>query len=241
MAGKQAALRSPSRLPRDRVPPLEAGDRLTRAEFHRRYTLHPEITKAELIDGVVYMPSPIGIGRHSVPHAHVMTWLTLYSARTPGVLSGSNGSVFLDPGTEVQPDAMLWLDSRLGGQARLTEDDHFDGAPELAVEIAASSASIDMHLKRAAYERNGVQEYVVVLTYDRRVVWLALDGGTYAPLPAEEGILRSRTFPGLWLAPEVLLAGDISAVLTTLESGLASPDHATFRAELAARAEHAVE
>ena len=39
--------------------PLENGDRLTRAEFERRYAAMPRLKKAELIEGIVYVPSPV--------------------------------------------------------------------------------------------------------------------------------------------------------------------------------------
>ena len=47
------------------IPPLESGDRLTRHEFERRYQARPEIKKAELIEGVVYMPSPVRASFHT--------------------------------------------------------------------------------------------------------------------------------------------------------------------------------
>ncbi|NOZ72489.1 MAG: Uma2 family endonuclease, partial [Chloroflexi bacterium] len=122
-------------------PPLSPGDQLTRAEFERRYRAHPEIKKAELIEGVVYMPSPIRFFSHSQPHGHMMGWLTLYCAHTPGVMVGDNASVRLDYENEVQPDALLRLDEALGGKSRVTEDDYLAGPPELVMEIAASSAA----------------------------------------------------------------------------------------------------
>ena len=42
-----------------RILPLEHGDHLTREEFERRYEAMPHVRKAELIEGVVYMPSPV--------------------------------------------------------------------------------------------------------------------------------------------------------------------------------------
>src|SRR5580692_489598 len=51
------------------TPPLENGDRLTRAEFERRYDAMPRLKKAELIEGEVYMPSPVRHGQHSYPHS----------------------------------------------------------------------------------------------------------------------------------------------------------------------------
>src|SRR5437763_6954003 len=77
-------------------PPLENGDRLTREEFERRYDAMPDLKKAELIEGVVFMPSPVRIRRHSGPHADIGTWAGIYRAHTPGVGIGDNGSVRLD-------------------------------------------------------------------------------------------------------------------------------------------------
>src|SRR5687767_3807380 len=61
-------------------PPLNSGDHLSRAEFERRYQAHPEIKKAELIEGVVYLPSPVRHDQHGHPHFNIITWLGLYCA-----------------------------------------------------------------------------------------------------------------------------------------------------------------
>ena len=210
-------------------PPLSPGDRLTRAEFERRYEAHPEIKKAELLDGVVYMPSPARFRQHSSPHLFINAWLAAYIASTPGVSGGDNASVRLDYENEVQPDALLRLDERLGGRSRVTEDDYLAGPPELVVEIAASSAAYDMHIKRRVYARSGVQEYIAVQMYERRVDWFALREGVYETLASdEEGVIRSEIFPGLWLKPDALLAGDVKMLLDVLQVGLDSAEHAAF-------------
>jgi Uma2 family endonuclease len=218
------------------APPLEAGDRLTRAEFHRRYRLHPEIKKADPIDGMVYMPSPERYRQHDQPQSQVVTWLGVYTAATPGVRTGVSPTVFLGPDDEVQPDALLFFDPAYGGQLRRTRDDYLAGAPELVVEVAASSASYDLHVKLRAYLRAGVKEYLVVVTYDPQVRWLRSDGGAFRQLePDGDGVVRSEAFPGLWLQPGALLAGDLTAVLATVSAGLEREDHARFAAELARR------
>ncbi len=210
-------------------PPLCPGDRLTRAEFERRYRAHPEIKKAELIEGVVYMPSPTHFHQHGVPHFIINTWLGVYVAHTPGVVGGDNATVRLDYENEVQPDALLRLHEHVGGRSRVTEDDFLEGPPELIVEIAASSASYDLHIKRRVYARVGVLEYVALQMYERRVDWFVLREGVYDTLsPDEEGILRSEVFPGLWLDVHALLEGDIKRVLDVLHRGLRSPEHAAF-------------
>jgi len=220
------------------TPPLEAGDRLSRAEFERRYEAHPEIKKAELIEGVVYVTSPVRIEQHSRPHSDIVTWLGVYRAATPGVNGGDNGTVLLDPENEVQPDAFLRLEEAHGGGARLTEDDYLEGPPELVVEISASSASYDLHDKRRAYQRNGVQEYLTVQMYDRRMDWLVLREGVYQALMAdEEGVLRSEVFPGLWLRPAAFWERDLAGMLTTLQQGIESPAHVEFVRRLQASSE----
>jgi len=209
--------------------PLQTGDRLSRAEFQRRYRAHPEIKKAELVDGVVYIISPVHFKQHGVPHASLVTWLGTYCAATPGILGGDNATVRLDYENEVQPDALLRLEPVHGGQSRITEDDYLQGPPELIVEIAASSAAYDLHDKRRVYARNGVQEYLVVQMYERRIDWFALREGVYETLtPDESGVLHSQIFPGLWLQPSAFWAGDLATMLSTLQRGLDSPEHATF-------------
>ncbi len=211
------------------IPPLEPGDRLTRREFERRYEAMPHIKKAELIEGVVHMSSPVRFKSHSLPHSHIMGWMTVYCASTPNVIPGDNASVMLDPDNEVQPDALLRLDENNGGQSFINEKDYVSGAPELIVEISASSASYDMHDKFNIYRRNGVQEYIVWQIYDERLDWFVLEEGAYIPLlPDEDDIIRSQVFPGLWLSASTLLAGDMKSVLETLQQGLATEEHAEF-------------
>ncbi len=153
--------------------PLNSGDRLSRAEFERCYQAHPEIRKAELIEGVVYVSSPIHAKHHAGPHFDVITWLGVYRAATPGLIGSDNATVRLDLENEPQPDVSLRLQPALGGRVRVTADDYLEGPPELIVEIAASSASYDLHDKRRVYARNGVPEYLVAQTHEKRIDWFA--------------------------------------------------------------------
>ena len=195
---------------------LETGDNLTREEFHRRYLARPDIKKAELIDGVVYVPSPVRFDRHSQPHFVVVGWLAMYVALTPGVQpGGDNSTVFLEGGHEVQPDAFLWRPE--AGGAYLSEDGYLIGAPQLIVEVAASSVSYDLHQKKDAYRRNGVPEYIVWRVEDRAIDWFRLQDGQYVLVePDANGVIESTQFPGLRLHVESMLAGDLSAVLAHL-------------------------
>jgi len=219
-------------------PPLRDGDALTREEFERRYDAMPDVKKAELIEGVVHMPSPVHWHGHASPHVHASTWLGTYEAATPGVQAGDNGTIRLAMESMPQPDNALIVLPTHGGRATISEDDFLMGGPELAVEVAAASAWMDRGAKLRLYRDNGVQEYLIWLVLQGRVEWLALDAGQYAPVPpGPDGVLRSRVFPGLWLDGDALARRDLGRVLAVLGQGLASPGHAAFVAELAARAE----
>jgi Uma2 family endonuclease len=214
---------------------LESGDRLTRAEFERRYDAMPELKKAELIEGVVYVGSPVRLKAHGAPHGLVVTWLGVFTAATPGVRFADNTTVRLDLDNEPQPDALLCIEPAAGGRARETEDDYLEGPPELVVEVAASSASLDRHAKLHVYRRNGVQEYLIWQVLDRRVEWFALEEGIYVPLtPDERGVIHSRVFPGLRLDMHAMEAGDLARVLAEQQTALGSDTHRAFIAHLVA-------
>jgi Uma2 family endonuclease len=208
------------------IPLLENGDRLSRYEFERRYTAMPYqkagINKAELIEGIVYMASPLRIRSHAQPHSQIMTWLGLYQSNTPTLMMGIEPTVRLDLDNEFQPHAVMFIPGR---GASITDDDYIVGAPELVIEIAASTVSIDLHEKKAAYRRNGVQEYIVLRTLDREIDWFSLQDGEYIRLEIDEkGVIKSRIFTGLWLAVESMLSGSMADVLAILQMGLNSID-----------------
>jgi hypothetical protein len=219
--------------PRPSTPPLETGDRLTRAEFERRYDAMPDLKKAELIEGVVYVPSPTRFHRHGRPHVHLLAWLGLYEAGTPGVLAGGDATTRLDLDNEPQPDGLLMIDPARGGQAQISADDYVTRGPELVAEVSASSASIDLNAKLDVYRRNGVREYIVWRVLDQEVDWFVLRDDQYQRLtPDGQGVVRSEVFPGLWLDVPALLRADLPAVFTTLQRGLGSPEHADFVSKL---------
>jgi Uma2 family endonuclease len=215
------------------IPPLENGDRLTRYEFERRYNAMPHLKRAELIERVVYMAAALRFRSHGQPHASLMTWLGNYTVATPGVALGDAPTVRLDLDNEPQPDAVLLIESQSGGRSRVSEDDYIEGVPELVVEIAASSAAIDLGDKKRAYRRNGIPEYIVWQVFDRKVDWFCWQEGEYISLPVDaDGTIRSRVFPGLWLAVEDLLAGNMVRVLAVLQAGLAAAEHDKFVQQL---------
>jgi Uma2 family endonuclease len=213
-------------------PLLENGDRLSREEFERRYERMPHVKKAELIEGAVYMPSPVRARQHSIPHSHLAGWLVVYASETPDVEAGDNSTVRLDLDNEPQPDLVLFKSAARGGQARISDDDYIEGAPELVAEIVSSSRGYDLHQKKTAYRRNGVQEYLAWITGEQRVVWWELKGGEYQEIPpAADGLLKSGVFPGLWLDAAALLRGDMKSALAALRHGLESAEHQVFAAQ----------
>ncbi len=227
-----------------KIPPLRNGDHLNADEFLRRYEAMPYLKKAELIEGVVYIPSPddplsvqgglpisspVSIENQSAPHFDLIGWLAFYRSATLGTLGGDNGTIRLDQRNIPQPDALLLIRESHGGQSRIGDDDYLQGAPELVAEVAYSSVSKDLHEKAEIYRRNGAREYVVWRVEDRAIDWLILREGRYERLaPAEDGILRSEIFPGLWLDAEALLRGDLAAVFGAVQRGLATPEHPAF-------------
>lgn len=229
----QLRSKTPPKIEDRTVPRLENGDRLTQPEFHRRYLAMPEDCHAELVEGIVYMASPLRRHAHGKPHFAIIGWLAQYSAATPLTDGGDNCSLFLDLGNEVQPDVFLRISEQAGGSCFPTQDDYMAGAPELVIEIAASSANYDLHQKKEAYRRNGVQEYAVWRTQDVAFDWWKLEQGDYVPLmPDAEGCLHSEVFPGLVLDVPALLGERLADVLKSGGRGIGSPEHTAFLAKL---------
>jgi Uma2 family endonuclease len=218
------------------VPPLEAGDRLTRDEFERRYDAMPNLKKAELIEGIVFMGSPVKIAGHGRPHSVIGGLLSLYFMSTPGTDCGDNGTMQLDLDNEPQPDCFLRIEEACGGQSSISPDDYLSGGPELVVEVASSSASYDLHAKQKIYRRHGVREYIVWRTRDKKIDWFELKKGWYVSVePEANGVIESRVFPGLRLAVTALAQGDYATALRELQTGLGSGEHQAFIAALAKR------
>ncbi len=213
------------------IPPLESGDHLSRAEFERRYGAMPNLKKAELVEGVVYVGSPLRVRSHGEPHSNLMGWLWNYKISVPGLVLADNPTVRMDPNNEPQPDIVLFVPGqqavisvRISGTESL--DDYIEGSPELIVEIAASSASLDLYEKKEVYRRNQVREYIV---WRRALDWFTLQAGSYASLePDGNGILKCPTFPGLWLDRQALLGQQMTQVLEGVHKGIQSPAHAEF-------------
>lgn len=211
---------------------LHNGDRMTRVEFHRAYLATPKHFKAELIKGIVYVASPVS-RRHGRPHFLLNYVVGLYESHTPGVEALDNVTIFLDDDSEPQPDLSLRVRPDSGGQSQTTTDgDYVVGAPELVLEVAHSSKSIDLHVKRDEYARCGVKEYVVWIVKDGVFAWFDLGKNVERSL-TPDNIVESFAFPGLWIDGAAMRADDMPRLALTLRAGLATPEHTAFVKQLA--------
>jgi Uma2 family endonuclease len=212
---------------------LAQGDNLSREEFLRIWEQLPNLKRAELINGIVYMPSPLALD-HGLMNKRLSYWLATYELATPICQNAGDVTWFMQKSAP-QPDEFLRLLPEHGGQSR-TEGKYPAGAPELAAEVASSSAAYDLHQKLELYLDAGVQEYLVVVLRKREIRWLRRVENRYQLLESDSsGVFRSLVFPGLWLNAPALLKDDMKAVLETLQEGLHSPEYAEFVAKLAAR------
>jgi hypothetical protein len=220
-----------------RIPPLRNGDRLNRDEFERRYDAMPELKKAELIEGVVHMSSPVRQKQHGGSHFHLIGWMSAYQVSTPGVQGGVSSSIRLDMENEPQPDGVLFIERDCGGHSLIDLDGYIAGSPELGAEVSATTTRVDMKTKFKVYRRNEVREYLLWRVAKKKVDWYVLRGGDYELLsPGPAGYLESEVFPGLWLDPAALVNGDVARVHDVLQQGLRSREHADFVARLRAAA-----
>lgn len=224
---------SRSVLVRDRfIPPFDNGDRMNQLEFHELYLQTPKKFKAELIGGVVYMASPVGLS-HGRPHRMLSSWIDLYFQSTPGTDWYSDLTVILADDTEVQPDLLLRLNADVGGISIETEHGYLQGPPELCIEVSVSSASIDLHAKKADYQAHGVREYLVVEVKNEAVHWFTRGKKGFVEMkPDRDGYLKSKIYPGLWIDPTAVFERSPKKLLNTLRLGLATPEHAKFTAKL---------
>lgn len=211
------------------LPQLENGDHLTRAEFERRWEAMPNLKKAELIEGKVYMAAAVRHKPHGRNHLILASWVGHYLSLTPGVDGSDNASVRIDQDNEVQPDVLLRIPEAVGGTSKVSLDDYLEGPPELVAEVSASTTSIDLHDKLHLYRRSGVREYLVWRVLDEAIDWFVAREGRFEPLPAAaDGLLKSEAFPGLWLEPAALLRGDLARLFELLRQGAATPEHAAL-------------
>ncbi len=158
----------------------------------------------------------------------------LFDLSTPGTEYLTEPSVLLGDQNEFRPDGVLRLREEFGGRCRLTAQRVFEGPPELVIEIANTSLNFDLNAKRRTYAANGVGEYIVVDLINQEFHWFDFQTGEQLA-PDGDAVCRVRCFPGFWISVEAVLQEDCAAALPILYAGLASPEHAAFVADLAAR------
>lgn len=219
-----------------RLPPLENGDHLDQQTFHERYLAMPESFRAELVEGMVLVFSPVKLP-HGAYHTALMGWMYLYKAATPGTSAADNTTAILGDRSEPQPDGSLFILPEYGGQCRIVNG-YLTGGPELVGEVASSTEATDLHGKYRDYERAGTIEYLVILVQEQTVRWFVRQGDKFEPQASDEsGVFRSRVFPGLWLDSAALFRDDAATLIATLQKGLQSPEHAAFVGRLKVQSE----
>lgn len=211
---------------------LVTGERMTVEEFLRCWEALPDLKNAELIDGVVHVASPVSL-EHGNFDTLIISWLSHYVYATPGCQC-ANHTTWLMLDSAPQPDAFLRILPAHGGQSR-NEGRYGTGAPELAVEICLTSTQVDFGPKRKLYQRAGVQEYITIELFRKRLVWHVLQNGVYfyQELPPD-GVLRSLVFPWLWLDVAAFWAENGAKMLAALNEGLSSQERQKFVERLAA-------
>lgn len=212
---------------KDKSSELKHGARMNRERFHRLYEQTAEDFRVELIGGVVHEPSPISVS-HGESHVLLTHILSTYAIETPGVQLLDNVTVMLSDQDEVQPDLLLRVLPEFGGRTSNTSSDYVKGPPELVVEIAHSSASLDLGRKRKRYILGGVAEYLVICTELKEIRWFDLQNNARYEADNANNI-KSRMFPGLWLSTVSIFGdGNYKAAIKVLNHGLKSAEHADF-------------
>lgn len=209
-----------SRRSRSVIPRLENGDRLSEPEFMLRYEAMPDVKKAELIDGIVYIMSPVSADFHGGQHTTLTGLLWTYAMLSSKVACMDNTTVRISETTSIQPDTLL---KKLPeGASKLETDDagYLVGIPDLIAEVSGSSASIDLGRRRDICAAAGVSEYLVWVTYENSFHWWHLEGGAYQPLPENDGVFESRAFPGLVIDAKALLEERPQDALARLQQSL---------------------
>jgi Uma2 family endonuclease len=218
------ASKANTRGPARTVPPLLHGERLTQAEFHRRYEAYPEDVKFELIGGVVYMASPQS-RVHSEYEEELGFLLGVYRRATPGVQTLPNVTTILGEESEPQPDLLMRIRPEYGGRSR-DKGQYIEGAAEFLAEISYSTRALDLGPKKSDYQQAGVREYLVVNVAKRELHWFRFPRGSITA--NAQGIYQSRVFPGLWIDGQALLDLNSERVIEVLQQGLASREHPAF-------------
>ena len=209
------------------IPPgLVTGERMSVDEFLRRWEELPDLKKAELVDGIVYVPSPLSL-EHGSLDSLIIWWLAHYAHATPGCKAGNNSTWLMLVAHRNPMPSCGSCPRTVGSRGR--ERQFGAGAPELAVEVCVTSTEVDFGPKLKLYERAGVREYITIELFGQRIVWRMLENAVYvAQQVPSDGVLRSQVFPGLWLDVAAFWDDDGAKMLAALNAGLSSEDHQRF-------------
>lgn len=207
---------------------LHNGDCMSQSDFHEAYLSMPDDYRAELIGGIVYEPSPVDFS-HGTTDGSLGVLLGFYAGKTPGLDYAQGATVILSKKDEVQPDLLVRIKPECGGQSHNKPGQvegvyYVEGAPELVAEISHSSYSIDLHVKRKRFAMFGVLEYIVVCLNPRQLYWFNLRTGRQLKAD-DEGIFKSKIFPGLWIDSKALLEQNFDRSIAVLNQGLDSREH----------------
>jgi hypothetical protein len=205
---------------------LQNGDRLTQPEFHERYKRMPPHFRAELVGGIVTVPSPMK-NRHGTNTFALGGLFQAYENATPGTEVGAGCTIILNEENEPQPDISLRILPAFGGRTTDTPEGYIAGAPEFVCEISDSTRYFDLNSKKREYAAAGVLEYLVFVLRDRQFRWFDLSADRELAADSD-GILRVRSFPGLWIEPSAAVERNLFKLISFLQQGLASPEHAAF-------------
>jgi len=212
---------------------LENGDRRSQADFrHLRLSCH-DGEDFELIWGEVFRTTPC-VARDPDVLPLLAGVFRPYRDATRGIALERHPTTILGVDTEVRPVLLLLYSSAAGGSSRYDEEGNVTGPPEMVVEVANSTRSLEMHAKLWAYRESGVREYLVLCVEEREIHWSHFPSKRELK-PDKAGVWKSRVFPGLWVDGPALFDEDAAKLVETVRLGLASPQHAAFVRRLEAR------
>jgi Uma2 family endonuclease len=207
--------------------PFHNGDHMDQPTFHRLYTKAPDWFHAELIEGVVYFKMPVQFV-HGELQSRIATVLTTYASESDAIKTGDGPTTVLNHENEPEPDAVLFVTPEYGGQIQFDRKGYLIGAPDLVIEIANTTHAMDLGAKKRVYQRAGVREYIVVRVPERQIVWFEMTDEGFVERELKNGVLKSTSFPGLWLDVSALFAATAKQLLATVRKGMASPEYGEF-------------
>lgn len=177
-----------------------------------------EDQKADLINGVIYMPSPENTDDNEL-FIWLVTLMNLFVRRKKlGQIYGSRVAFRLAEKHGPEPDIAF---VRTENMERVTRGG-VEGPADLAIEIVSpDSVERDYYLKRELYELYRIPEYWIIDEMDQTVTLLRLKQAKYREVRPQKGEMHSQVLTGFWLRPEWLWQQPRPDEIETLETILA--------------------